>query len=122
MGRCVRSSKSTARSRRTASDRFKVEMMLKQVCLIGFFEGRIFSGHEMPRNKSHPGVYLAAAAHLSIDPARCLLIQDTTLGISAGVAAWATVWACAAPPAAHAPLLQVGAARVFPGMYELRLG
>ena len=43
-----------ARLRRTASDRFKVEMMLKQVDLIEFFEGRIFSGHEMPRNKPHP--------------------------------------------------------------------
>ena len=122
MGRCERSSRSVARSRRTASDWFKVEMMLKPVCLIGFFEGRIFSGHEMPRNKPHPGVYLAAAAHSSIDAARCLLIQDTTVGITAGVAAWATVWACAAPPAAHAPLLQVGAARMFAGMYELRLG
>ena len=122
MGRCERSSRSVARSRRTASDWFKVEMMLKPVCLIGFFEGRIFSGHEMPRNKPHPGVYLAAAAHSSIDAARCLLIQDTTVGITAGVAAWATVWACAAPHAAHAPLLQVGAARMFAGMYELRLG
>ena len=82
----------------SGADRFKVEMMLKPVCLIGFFEGRIFSGHEMPRNKPHPGVYLAAAAHSSIDAARCLLIQDTTVGITAGVAAWATVWACAAPP------------------------
>jgi beta-phosphoglucomutase-like phosphatase (HAD superfamily) len=45
-----------ARSRRTASDRFKVEMMLKPVGLIGFFEGRIFSGHEMPRSKPHPDV------------------------------------------------------------------
>jgi HAD superfamily hydrolase (TIGR01509 family) len=97
-------------------------MKLKQVDLIEFFEGRIFSGHEMPRNKPHPGVYRAAAAHLSIDPSRCLLIEDTTVGITAGVAAGATVWACAAPPAAHAPLLQVGAARVFAGMYELRLG
>jgi beta-phosphoglucomutase-like phosphatase (HAD superfamily) len=59
---------------------------------------------------------------LQIDPARCLVIEDTTVGITAGVAAGATLWACAAPHAAHAPLLQVGAARVFTGTQELRLG
>jgi HAD superfamily hydrolase (TIGR01509 family) len=105
----------------SGADRFKVEMMLKQVGLIDFFEGRIFSGHEMPRSKPHPDVYLAAAAHLQIDPARCLVVEDTTVGITAGVAAGATVWAYAAPPAEHAPLLQAGAQRVFAGMHELRL-
>ena len=34
----------------SGADRFKVEMMLKQVGLMDFFEGRIFSGHEMPRS------------------------------------------------------------------------
>jgi beta-phosphoglucomutase-like phosphatase (HAD superfamily) len=105
----------------SGADRFKVEMMLKQVGLMHFFEGRIFSGHEMPRSKPHPDVYLAAAAHLQIDPARCLVVEDTTVGITAGVAAGATVWAYAASPAEHSPLLQAGAQRVFTGMHELRL-
>jgi HAD superfamily hydrolase (TIGR01509 family) len=105
----------------SGADRFKVEMMLKQVGLYEFFAGRIFSGHEMPRSKPHPDVYLAAAAHLQIDPARCLVIEDTTVGITAGVAAGATVWAYAAPPALHEPLLQAGAARVFTLMHALRL-
>jgi HAD superfamily hydrolase (TIGR01509 family) len=105
----------------SGADRFKVEMMLKQVGLHDFFEGRIFSGHEMPRSKPHPDVYLAAAAHLQVDPARCLVVEDTTVGITAGVAAGATVWAYAAPPVAHEPLLHAGAARVFTGMHELRL-
>jgi HAD superfamily hydrolase (TIGR01509 family) len=105
----------------SGADRFKVEMMLKQVGLHEFFEGRIFSGHEMPRSKPYPDVYLAAAAHLQIDPARCLVIEDTTVGITAGVAAGATVWAYAAPPAPHEPLLQAGAARFFTLMDALRL-
>jgi HAD superfamily hydrolase (TIGR01509 family) len=105
----------------SGADRFKVEMMLKQVGLHEFFEGRIFSGHEMQRSKPYPDVYLAAAAHLQIDPARCLVIEDTTVGITAGVAAGATVWAYAAPPAPHEPLLQAGAARVFTLMDALRL-
>ena len=106
----------------SGADRFKVEMMLKQVGLIEFFEGRIFSGHEMPRSKPHPDVYLAAAAHLKMDPARCLVIEDTTVGITAGVAAGATVWAYAPPGADAHALRQAGAAQVFEHMRGLRLG
>jgi len=105
----------------SGADRFKVEMMLRKVGLHAYFEGRIFSGHEMPRSKPHPDVYLAAAAHLQVEPARCLVVEDTPVGITAGVAAGATVWAYAAPPAAHAPLLQAGAQRVLTGMHALRL-
>jgi beta-phosphoglucomutase-like phosphatase (HAD superfamily) len=43
------------------------------------------------------------------------------VGIAAGVAAGATVWAYAAPPADPAPLVQAGAQRVFTGMHQLRL-
>jgi HAD superfamily hydrolase (TIGR01509 family) len=78
----------------SGADRFKVEMMLKQVGLHDFFEGRIFSGHEMPRSKPHPDVYLAAAAHLQVPPVRCLVVEDTTVGITAGVGLCRT--ACAA--------------------------
>jgi HAD superfamily hydrolase (TIGR01509 family) len=106
----------------SGADRFKIEMMLKQVGLIEFFEGRIFSGHEMPRSKPHPDVYLAAAAHLQIDPARCLIVEDTTVGITAGVAAGATVWAYAPPGADAHALRQAGAAQVFEHMRGLRLG
>ena len=105
----------------SGADRFKVEMMLRKVDLHRFFEGRIFSGHEMPRSKPHPDVYLAAAAHLQVAPERCLVVEDTTVGIAAGVAAGATVWAYAPPPTAPAPLLQAGAQRVLTGMHALRL-
>ena len=105
----------------SGADRFKVEMMLKKVGLHGFFEGRIFSGHEMPRSKPHPDVYLAAAAHLQVAPSRCLVVEDTTVGITAGVAAGATVWAYAPPGADPQPLLQAGAMRVLDSMQQLRL-
>ena len=105
----------------SGADRHKVELMLRKVGLHDFFAGRIFSGHEMPRSKPHPDVYLAAAAHLQVEPTRCLVIEDTTVGIAAGVAAGAAVWAYAAPPAAHEPLMQAGAKRVFTSMATLRL-
>jgi beta-phosphoglucomutase-like phosphatase (HAD superfamily) len=47
-------------------------MQLSHVDLIPYFEGRIFSGHEMARTKPAPDVYLAAAAHTRMQ-ARALL-------------------------------------------------
>jgi HAD superfamily hydrolase (TIGR01509 family) len=105
----------------SGADRFKVEMMLKQVGLHAHFEGRIFSGHEMPRSKPHPDVYLAAAAALGVAPAHCLVVEDTPVGITAGVAAGATVWAYAPAGVDVAPLQAAGAARVFEHMRQLRL-
>ena len=42
---------------------------LTQVGLMRYFDGRVFSGHEMPRSKPAPDVYLAAAAHLGAERA-----------------------------------------------------
>jgi HAD superfamily hydrolase (TIGR01509 family) len=105
----------------SGADRYKVEMMLQRVGLAQFFEGRIFSGHEMPRSKPHPDVYLAAAAHLQVTPAHCLVVEDTPVGIAAGVAAGATVWAYAPPSAPTEVLVQAGAKHVFTHMDELRI-
>ncbi|MCW2310852.1 HAD family hydrolase [Rhodoferax antarcticus] len=103
----------------SGADRFKVEMMLSQVGLMDFFAGRIFSGHEMPRSKPAPDVYLAAAAHLQVPGSECLVIEDTTVGVTAGVAAAATVWAYCPLPDAGAALLQAGASRLFSRMSDL---
>ncbi len=105
----------------SGADRYKVEMMLQRVGLAQFFEGRIFSGHEMPRSKPFPDVYLAAAAHLQVDPARCLVVEDTSVGITSGVAAGATVWAYAPPSTPTDVLVQAGAAHVVAHMRELRI-
>lgn len=102
----------------SGADRFKVEMMLAQVGLMPYFEGRIFSGHEMPKSKPAPDVFLAAAAHLDADPRRCLVIEDTPIGVSAGIAAGATVWGYAEHGQDEA-LLAAGASRVFQCMSDL---
>ena len=103
----------------SGADRAKVEMQLRLTGMLPYFDGRIFSGHEMPRTKPHPDVYLAAAEALNVDPARCLVIEDSVTGTTAGVAAGATVWAY--HPPAHAAssaeeLQAAGAARLFPRM------
>jgi beta-phosphoglucomutase-like phosphatase (HAD superfamily) len=65
-------------------------------------------------------VYWAAAAHLQVDPADCLVIEDTPTGVHAGVAAGATVWGYAPAGALSAPaLLAAGAQQVFASMRDL---
>jgi len=103
----------------SGADRYKVEMQLSHVQLMPYFEGRIFSGHEMTRTKPAPDVYLAAAAHLECNPAHCLVIEDSTAGIEAGVAAGATVWALCADPSLAPVLLEAGASKLFPHMGAL---
>ena len=103
----------------SGADRFKVEMQLSKVGLIDFFAGRIFSGHEMARSKPAPDVYLAAAQHLQVAPSRCLVIEDTTTGVKAGVAAGATVWAYCPLEQQGDALNQAGASRLFSQMADL---
>jgi len=91
-------------------------MQLSHVELMPYFEGRIFSGHEMARTKPAPDVYLAAAAHLECNPAHCLVIEDSTAGIEAGVAAGATVWALCTDQSLAPVLLEAGASKLFPHM------
>lgn len=103
----------------SGADRFKVEMQLAKVGLMDYFEGRIFSGHEMPRSKPAPDVYLAAAQHLQTPAQRCLVIEDSPIGVVAGVAAGATVWAYCPLPEQGAALRQAGASHLFADMAEL---
>ena len=106
----------------SGADRFKVELQLQKCGLMPYFSGRIFSGHEMPRSKPAPDVYMAAASALGVDPARCAVIEDTVTGVTAGVAAGATVFGYSPLEAGHdapADLRAAGAAVIFTDMREL---
>ena len=104
----------------SGADRFKVEMQLRKVGLMDYFEGRIFSGYETPRSKPFPDVYLAAAAALQVSPTRCAVVEDTVTGVTAGVAAGAVVFAYA-PDGDGAALRDAGAVEIFASMADLPL-
>ncbi len=104
----------------SGADRIKVEFQIDMAGMRPYFGDRVFSGHEMPRSKPAPDVYLAAAAHLGADPVRCLVIEDTPTGVTAGVAAGAEVWAYCPLPAAAERLRAAGATRLFEHMAVLR--
>lgn len=110
----------------SGADRHKVELQLRKVGLLEYFDGRIFSGHEMERSKPHPDVYLAAAAGLGVEPARCAVIEDTATGARAGLAAGATVFGYSPPLHADAgghdsarALREAGVAHIFTDMADL---
>lgn len=75
----------------SGADRAKVEMQLELTGLAEFFGDRVFSGMEMPRSKPAPDVYLAAARALGVAPDRAVVVEDSVAGVTAGVAAGATV-------------------------------
>jgi HAD superfamily hydrolase (TIGR01509 family) len=102
----------------SGADRIKIELMLDKVGLLSYFDGRIFSGQEMPRSKPYPDVYQAAAAHLGVEPGRCAVVEDTLTGLTAGVAAGATVFAYV-PHGDGQALLRAGASQVFSDMAQL---
>jgi HAD superfamily hydrolase (TIGR01509 family) len=106
----------------SGADRGKVELQLGKTKLLHFFEGRIFSGVEMPRSKPAPDVYLAAAKALGVDPKRCAVVEDTTTGATAGVAAGCTVFGYCPDELGHSSaqaMRAVGVAQVFASMREL---
>lgn len=106
----------------SGADRFKVELQLEKCGLMPYFQGRVFSGHEMPRSKPAPDVYLAAMKQLGVRPERCAVIEDTVTGVTAGVAAGASVFGYSPAEAGHdAPraLRAAGAAVIFTDLAEL---
>ena len=106
----------------SGADRFKVELQLDKCGLMRYFKGYIFSGHELPRSKPFPDVYLAAAAALGVDAKYSAVIEDSVTGVLAGVAAGATVFGYAPQEFGHssaAALRAAGAVDVFTDMAAL---
>jgi HAD superfamily hydrolase (TIGR01509 family) len=57
---------------------------------VGFwerFEGRIFSSEDVARGKPAPDLFLHAAATMGVDPAGCVVVEDSPLGVAAAKAA-----------------------------------
>ena len=106
----------------SGADKPKVLMQLEKVGMLPYFGAHVFSGHDLPRTKPWPDVYLAAAASLGGDPARCLVIEASVPGLTAGVRAGATVWGYCPRVNAHSTpesLMTAGASMVFDDMADL---
>lgn len=50
-------------------------------------EMRVFAGDVVPKKKPDPAIYLLAARELGVDPARCVVVEDSEIGLAAARAA-----------------------------------
>lgn len=66
----------------------KTRLSLELTGLRNLFPDRaLFSAYSVPRGKPHPDLFLHAAATMGAEPARCVVVEDTPSGVTAGVCA-----------------------------------
>jgi len=93
----------------------KMRLTLGATGLLGKFTNRIYSVVDVENPKPAPDVFLHAARQMGVDPADCVVIEDTPTGVRAGVAAGMTVMGFCAHTPAHR-LKEAGAHVVFEEM------
>ncbi|MFJ4080467.1 HAD family hydrolase [Streptomyces iakyrus] len=81
-----------------------------------FDEERIFSSQDVGRGKPAPDLFLYAAERMGVSPERCVVVEDSPLGVQAAVAAEMDVYGFTAMTPAEK---LAGASRLFSDMGEL---
>jgi HAD superfamily hydrolase (TIGR01509 family) len=112
--RCVASSSHPERIRRS----------LELAGLLERFAPHLFSATMVSAGKPAPDLFLLAAARMAAEPRRCLVVEDSEVGIRAAKAAGMTAYGFTGGshvrPQAHAPRLQAaGADAIFTEMPAL---
>ncbi|MEU7418888.1 HAD family hydrolase [Streptomyces antibioticus] len=81
-----------------------------------FEDARIFSSQDVGKGKPAPDLFLYAAERMGVEPARCVVVEDSPLGVQAAVAAGMDVYGFTAmTPAAKL----AGATQLFDDMGDL---
>jgi len=80
----------------------KIHLTLSLTGLLGYFEGRIFSGYEVGSWKPDPELFLHAARAFAVAPRNCAVIEDSRAGVEAGLAAGMRVFHYRPQPAGPA--------------------
>ena len=97
-----------------------MEKGLTAAGLMPLLEGRLFSAKAVAHPKPAPDVYLHAARTMGVQPSRCAVVEDTSTGVKAGIAAGMTVFGYAGGPQSEAATLRSLGATPFGRMAELR--
>lgn len=71
----------------------KIVLSLSITGLEPYFSGRIYSSYDVGIWKPEPGLFLHVAKELGVPPERCAVIEDSTPGVTAGIAAGMYVFA-----------------------------
>lgn len=101
----------------------RVRERLALTGLLHFFDPHVFSAIQVAAGKPAPDLFLLAARELRIGAASCIVVEDSTVGVAAAVAAGMPVVGFSGGshcPADHAEQLKnAGCAHVFAHMSEL---
>jgi HAD superfamily hydrolase (TIGR01509 family) len=68
----------------------RIRVSLESTDLIRFFEPYLFSAAEVKNGKPAPDLLLHAAAKMHVAPRECIVVEDSAVGVAAGVAAGMT--------------------------------
>ena len=79
--KCVASSSSIER----------IRVSLESTGLIRFFEPNLFSASDVRNGKPAPDLLLHAAGKMGVEPGACIVVEDSSVGVTAGVTAGMTV-------------------------------
>jgi HAD superfamily hydrolase (TIGR01509 family) len=107
----------------SSSDIDRVSLSLNVTGLSSHFEDRLYTAQMVERGKPAPDLFLYAAAKMGAQPARTLVIEDSSSGVQAAKAAGMTVWGFVGGSHyrsrdGHAILAAAGADRVFAHMRD----
>ena len=101
----------------------RIAASLARAGLAERFGARVFSAEHVARPKPHPDLYLHAARALGVDPARCLVVEDSVAGLTAARAAGMTtiafVGASRSPVHFASALRRLGVTRIIERMEAL---
>jgi HAD superfamily hydrolase (TIGR01509 family) len=82
----VRSFPDVPKAVATNAEPENVDFVLDRSGLRSYFSA-VVDGHQVARPKPYPDVYLRAAELLGIEPANCIVFEDSHSGVAAGIAA-----------------------------------
>ena len=71
----------------TSADRIKADGNLREIGLPAETFEAVVTGEDVVHKKPDPEIFLSAAEKLSLDPARCLVVEDAVNGVQAAKAA-----------------------------------
>ncbi len=105
----------------TSAGRVNIEFVLDELDILPLF-GAIVSGGDVRTGKPDPEVFLLAAQRLGVDPKRCLVFEDSLVGIEAAIRAGMKAVAITTSFGAQAFAGQPGVVLVIQDFTSLRPG
>lgn len=65
----------------------KLRQVLGKTGLTGFFNDKLFSAYDISRFKPDPALFIHAASEMGFEPSRCIVIEDSDVGVRAAISA-----------------------------------